>query len=66
MRNRNSVNRNLDIIDSKAQQLRGMVNTSQPIRDFIKVIESLQETVDQIRTYVEKEPMSPNEVNPRR
>ena len=66
MRQRDPINRNLDIIDSKAQHLRGLVNTAAPVAQFIKIIEELQETVDQVRTYIEQEPMSPGEVNPRR
>lgn len=65
MRHRDPINRNLDIIDSKAQHLRGLVNTSSPIAQFIKVIEELQETVDQVRTYIEQEPMSPGELGQR-
>lgn len=66
MRQRDPINRNLDIIDSKAQHLRGLVNTSAPVAQFVKVIEELQDIVDQVRTYVENEPMSPGEMNSRR
>ena len=55
MKNRNNVLHQLDKIDGIANQLNFIVKQQQPIEDYIKLLETLREVVDQTRGFVDTE-----------
>jgi len=63
MRNRNYIYKKLESLDSTMSTLRHMVSTSQPIDAFIAEIEKGMDIIEEIKSQVENEPQSPNEVN---
>jgi DNA-binding FrmR family transcriptional regulator len=63
MRNRDTVLKKLDSIEASLNALRFMVNQQQPIKDFLDRIEYARETVDQLKGYIESEPINGNELN---
>ena len=60
MKNKNNVLHQLDKIDGIANQLNFIVKTQQPLEDYIKLLDTLREVVDQTRGFVEVEPTSYN------
>lgn len=60
MKNKNNVLHQLDKIDGITNQLNFIVKTQQPIEDYIKLLDTLREVVDQTRLFVENEPQSYN------
>jgi hypothetical protein len=50
----------LDKIDGIANQLNFTVKQQQPIEDYIKLLETLREVVDQTRGFIEAEPTEYN------
>jgi hypothetical protein len=60
MKNKNNVLHQLDKIDGIANQLNFIVKTQQPIEDYIKLLETLREVVDQTRGFVDVEPTEYN------
>ena len=63
MRNRNLLDRKLEILDSTLTILQNIVNTQQPIETYKINIGKAQAIVEEIRDMVESEPMSPSEIN---
>jgi DNA-binding FrmR family transcriptional regulator len=63
MKNRDTVLKKLDSIESSLNALRFMVNSQQPVNDFLIKIESTRELVDQIKGYIETEPIAGTELN---
>jgi hypothetical protein len=60
MKNKNNVLHQLDKIDGVTNQLNFIVKTQQPIEDYIKLLDTLREIVDQTRSFVENEPQAYN------
>ena len=60
MKNKNNVLHQLDKIDGIANQLNFIVKTQQPIEDYIKLLDTLREIVDQTRGFVDVEPTEYN------
>jgi len=60
MKNKNNVLHQLDKIDGIANQLNFTVKQQQPIEDYIKLLETLREVVDQTRGFIEAEPTEYN------
>jgi hypothetical protein len=60
MKNKNNVLHQLDKIDGITNQLNFIVKTQQPIEDYIQLLETLREVVDQTRGFVEVEPEAYN------
>lgn len=60
MKNKNNVLHQLDKIDGITNQLNFIVKTQQPIEDYIKLLDTLREVIDQTRLFVENEPQSYN------
>ena len=60
MKNKNNVLHQLDKIDGITNQLNFVVKTQQPIEDYMQLLETLRETVDQTRGFVEVEPTEYN------
>ena len=58
MKNRDSVARELDKIDNIANQLNFVVKRGEPISSYMSIIEKLRESIDQIRLYIESEPIT--------
>ncbi len=63
MRNRETVLRVSDIISGKLKNLRFMVQRQQPIENFTKELDSAEELLEQLRSYVEMEERSTGEIN---
>ena len=55
MKNKNNVLHQLDKIDGITNQLNFIVKQQQPIEDYLQLLETLREVVDQTRLYVESE-----------
>jgi hypothetical protein len=60
MKNKNNVLHQLDKIDGIANQLNFTVKQQQPIEDYLKLLETLREVVDETRGFVEAEPTDSN------
>jgi hypothetical protein len=60
MKNKNNVLHQLDKIDSITNQLNFTVKQQQPIEDYMKLLNTLREVVDQTRLFVENEPQAYN------
>jgi hypothetical protein len=60
MKNKNNVLHQLDKIDSITNQLNFTVKQQQPIEDYMKLLDTLREVVDQTRLFVENEPQAYN------
>jgi len=63
MRNRDYIYKKLESLDSTMSTLRHMINTSQPKEAFIATVEKGIDLIEEIKSQVENEPQSPNEVN---
>jgi hypothetical protein len=63
MRNRNLLERKLNILESTLTTLMNIVNTQQPIETYKINVVKAQNLVEEIRDMVEQEPMSPGEIN---
>jgi hypothetical protein len=61
MKNKNNVLHQLDKIDGIANQLNFIIKTQQPIEDYIQLLNTLREVVDQTRSFVENEPQAYND-----
>lgn len=61
MRNRNYINKQLDNLEGTLGNLRGIVSKQEPLETYLKVLEKAGELVEEIRSYIENEPMSANE-----
>ena len=63
MRNRNLVNRKLDQLETTLITLQQIVNRQSPIESYKANIVKAQGLVNDLRDMVEREPMSPTEMN---
>ena len=63
MRNRNLLNRKIESLESTLINLQRIVNTQQPIETYIVNIGKATNLVEDIKDMIEREPMSPNELN---
>jgi uncharacterized protein YfkK (UPF0435 family) len=63
MRNRNLLNRKLDNLEATLITLQQIVNTQSPIETYKANIVKAQGLVEDIKDMVEREPMSPSEMN---
>jgi len=63
MKNRDYIYKKLESLDSIMSTLRHMVNTSQPKDAFVATIEKGIDIIEEIKSQVENEPQSSNEVN---
>lgn len=63
MRNRNLLNRKLDILEGTLATLHNIVNTQQPIETYKINIGKAQNLVEDLRGMIEAEPIAPNELN---
>jgi len=63
MRNRNLVNRKLDQLETTLITLQQIVNRQSPIESYKANIIKAQGLVNDLRDMVEREPISPSELN---
>jgi hypothetical protein len=63
MRNRNLLNRKLDNLEATLITLQQIVNRQSPIESYKTNIVKAQGLVEDIKDMVEREPMSPGEMN---
>ena len=63
MRNRNLLNRKLDNLEATLITLQQIVNRQSPIETYKANIVRAQGLVEDIKDMVEREPMSPGEMN---
>ena len=63
MRNRNSINSKLEKLDHVLINLLRIVNTQEPIETYKFNISKAQEVLEDLRTMIEREPMSHTEQN---
>jgi len=58
MRNRELINRKLETLDHVLINLQRIVNTNEPISTYKIGIEKGQELVEELKTMIEREPMT--------
>ena len=63
MKNRNYLFNKLERIEGKTRQINHMISTNQHPRDIKKMTDSINDIVEDIRTQLEREPISGNELN---
>jgi hypothetical protein len=64
MRNRELFTRRLEQIEGRLKGLTLMVSRGGNARDFKLEIGRIENMVDELKGYIEREPMSPEELNP--
>lgn len=63
MKNRETVLKKLDSIESSLNTLKFMVSRQEPIENFLNKIEHARELVDHVKGYIENEPIAGTELN---
>ena len=63
MRNRSLIQKKVEYLESTLINLQRIVKTQEPIEVYIQNIENGLEVIEDIKSMIEAEPMSPNEVN---
>ena len=63
MRNRDLITRRLEQIETTFFNLERIVNTQQPIEEYKKAISKGLDIIEDLKSMVEAEPMSPSEIN---
>ncbi len=63
MRNREYLFNRLERIEDRTRQVSHMVSTNQHPREIKKMVNSINDLVDDIRTQIEREPIAGNELN---
>lgn len=63
MRNRNLMQQKIETIESILINLQRIVNTQEPVEVYRKNIEKGLEIIEDVKSMIEAEPLSPNEVN---
>ena len=64
MRNRELFTRRLEQIEGRLKGLTLMVSRGDNVENFRKEITNIESIVDELKGYIEREPMSPGELNP--
>jgi DNA-binding FrmR family transcriptional regulator len=64
MRNRELFTRRLEQIEGRLKGLTLMVSRGESVRNFRNEISKIENMVDELKGYIEREPMSPEEMNP--
>ena len=64
MRNRELFTRRLEQIEGRLKGLTLMVSRGDSVENFRKEITNIEGIVDELKGFVEREPMSPEELNP--
>lgn len=62
MRYRDIIINNVDVLESQLKTLRRMVSRGESIKEFMAVLDQTDERLEKIKSYVQLEPKSSNEV----
>lgn len=62
MRYRDIIINNVEVLESQLKTLRRMVQRGESIKEFIAVLDQTDERVEKIKSYVQLEPKTSNEV----
>ena len=62
MRYRDIVINHVDVLESQLKTLRRMIQRGESIKEFMAVLDQTDERVEKIKSYVQLEPKSSNEV----
>ena len=63
MRNRNLMQKKVEYLESTLINLQRIVKTKEPVEVYLQNIEKGLEVIEDIKSMIEAEPLSPNEVN---
>jgi hypothetical protein len=63
MRNRSLMQKKVEFLESTLINLQRIVKTKEPVEVYIQNIEKGLEVLEDIKSMIEAEPLSPNEVN---
>ena len=63
MRNRSLMQKKVEFLESTLINLQRIVKTKEPVEIYIQNIEKGLEVLEDIKSMIEAEPLSPNEVN---
>ena len=63
MRNRNLMQKKVEYLESTLINLQRIVKTQEPIEVYIQNIEKGLDVIEDLKSMIEAEPLSPNEVN---
>ena len=63
MRNRSLMQKKVEYLESTLINLQRIVKTKEPVEVYLQNIEKGLEVIEDIKSMVEAEPLSPNEVN---
>ncbi len=63
MRNRDSIIRNLELIEGKLTDLKRIVNTQEPINLYLSTIDIALNSVENVKGWIEDEELSQNELS---
>ena len=61
MRNRNTINKQLEVLENTLINLQRIVNTQEPINVYKENIEKCHDLVGEIKSMIEREPFAPGE-----
>jgi hypothetical protein len=61
MRYRELTTRKIENIEAKLKALKFIVNRAQPIEEYLKTIAELEETVAEVQSLIQSEPLSADE-----
>ena len=61
MKNRNYINKQLDLLEGVLGNLRGIVGKQEPLETYLKALERAGDLVDVVRSQIENEPLSSRE-----
>jgi len=62
MRYRDIIINNVEVLESQLKTLRRMVQRGESIKEFMDVLDQTDERVEKIKSYVQLEPKSSNEI----
>ena len=63
MRNRNLMQKKVEYLESTLINLQRIVKTQEPIEVYIQNIQKGLDVIEDLKSMIEAEPLSPNEVN---
>jgi hypothetical protein len=61
MKNRDLMERRLDVILGNIQRLKFIVQRQEPVETYMQVLEQLQDQIEEFQSMVRREPLSPEE-----
>ena len=63
MQNRNLLINKIETLEGKMKILKNKINTSRPISEFLNEINKSEDTIEEIKTMINREPRTANEQN---